>query len=518
MNLKITLYELLEKYVKGKIFIYEITDEKTPYLRKKIKLSMGILNERIVRCMDSFNKLSDLRLKESINLYQNGIIKLENRFYYYNVENFLVQEYSKEQAIKTTVTLKKIDNLKIIGNDIFEVKDEKGYNILNLDFGFFNYFPESVDKINYIFDWSTNERSWETLNYIILYKNERRCCYSFIEEKYIELPKINFEEILDISENLDTMIIKDNNKIELFYHGEKKLETDKFIQRRGKLYFFEIKNRNKIFNEKGEEIKKGFKVISHLPNNLSEKVIILENTTNHTKKILVFDDEFEKFWFRKENVYNLGNKILILYKDEVITVLNLENKFYEIDNSKKKSIKILQTEPLKKSNFKIEILEIPYQIERGKFYYTNDLGYKKEYTKSYLINLNERGFKRFYLKELEERKYDITNEREKKANYKNQKIEKIFLEKSENSILGMNLFLCIIYKFESIEKEKLKIRYETYREKHFFQYNKEEGINRTEYGEENEYFNLIHNKSDLENLENELPSEVLLYLEKIIKH
>lgn len=517
MSLEITLYNLIEKYVKNEIYIYELNKKEEDFpIRKKIKISMGILGENISKYMSFLNKLYDSELDEYINLYQNGIIKWEDNFYYYNVENFLVEKYSKEQAIKTTLILKKIDNLKIVGNDIFEVKDEKGYNILDLDFGFSDYFPEPVDKIDYIFDWSTNEKSWDTLNYAIIYKNNQRACFSFIEEKMVELPEIKLKKIFDISEDMDTLVIE-NNKVELYYQGKKELEVDSFIQRRGKFYFFEIKNRIKIFNEKGKEVKKGFKVISCLPNNLSEKIIVLENTSNHKKNLLIFEDDFKDFLFREEDMYNLGNKIFILYKDEITTVLNLENKIFIMENIKKKSIKILKTEPLRKSNLKLEILEIPYQIERGKFYYTDDLGYKKEYTKFYLINLNERGFKKFYLKELEESKYDITNEREKKENYKNQKIEKIFLEKSEYGILGMNLFFCMIYKFEYMENEKLKIRYETYREKYFFQYDKEEGVNRTEHGEENEYFNLIHNKSDLKKLENKLPEEVLLYLEKIVK-
>ena len=514
--MEIMLYSLIEEYVKNNIYIYELNKNEEVSLRKKIKVSFGILNESISTIMDFFNKVAELDFEEYITLYQNGILKQKENYYYYYLKKDLEEEREipKEEALNTKIYLKKIENLKVIGTDIFEIKVEGGYNILSLEHSIFSfYFTNPVNKIDYVFSWNNNEKSWETLNYIVLYKKDKNICYSFIEEKQIKLPKIKFDEILDISENTDTIVLKSNNKIKLYFQGNEVLIAENFIQRRGNFYFFKIKNIVKIFNERGDQIKKGFKVISTLPNKLTEKVIILENTSNHKKNLLIFEENFKCFSFEEKLFYDL-KKIFVFPKKGKVDILNLENRKYTLNNMLGKAPKLLKFEPIEKSNLKLDILEIPYQIERGKFYYTDaeEKIYKTEYTKEYLINLKENGFKVFYLKEMSTNKFNIYEDRGEKEKYENKKIEKIFLEKSENSLIGINLFFCIIYKIEYIENNKLIFFYETFRKKYFFNYNKEKGIDRTREDRINEYYNLIKNKENLDNLENKLPLKIVDYL------
>ena len=322
--------------------------------------------------------------------------------------------------------------------------------------------------------------------------------------------------MLDISEDSKTLIIKNNNKIELFYQGEKKLIFNEFVRRINNFYFLKIKHIINIFNEKGEKLEKEFKVCFTKQVILNQKIIVLKNTKTHKVKLLIFSDDFKNYFYLKE-IINLKDRIFVKKNRETVTIFNLQNKTIKLKNVKPKAIKIINLEPLENSNLKIDILEIPYQIKRGKFYETEDTNYKKEYTKLYLVDLKEKGFKKFYLEVNEKSIYKINIKREKKQEYKNKKIEKIFLEKSDRCILGINLFFLVIYRIEKIENNKLKKFYETYREKYFFKYEDEEGMETTLRKEENEYYNRIYKREDLDNLENEIPQKVKEYLQKILK-
>lgn len=485
MDQKIKVYDLIKDYIPGTVTIYEIEldNQEIKYVtdRKKIKLSMGFVNENITLVMKGLN-LSGGDYDENIVLYQNGILEKEKVFYYYNVEKNITEmktTFSKEEALNTEISLQKINFIKVIGEDIFETKNKNKFNILNLNLGLNYYFPESVEKIEYIFSWEKKEKSWKTLTYIIITKDNQKVCYENFEKKLFKLeinfPNIEFENVLYISENKNNIIIETKDSIILYYEGKEVLKANKFIQRRGNFYFFEIKNRIKIFYETGEEVKKGFKVISTLSNKLTEKIIILSNTSTHKKVILKFDDKFENFSIEREKFYSLKNdRVFVLRKEGVTNILNLEGKSIEIQYNKKlKGIKYLKLDSLRESNLKIDILEIPYKISRGKFNQhdenTNSI-YKEEYTKSYLVDLKERGFGIFYLEELEEGKYDIYREKEKKNYYKNKKIEKIFLEESRYTFVDILLYFYIIYRLEYIKDNKLKIAYETFRQKHHIQF------------------------------------------------
>lgn len=508
MDFEITLSNLIEKYMNGSIYIYGFGEDIFLSYRKKIKTSN----------MDEY-------------IYQNGILKWEdNNTCYYTLKEKIEdekKEYSEKEALNIKVYLKILENIKVIGTDIFEIHQNNKINILNLDFGLNYVLSEPVEKINYIFSWDSIKKSFETLNYIIIYKNNEVFCYNvvknnenfyynFIENKEIDLSKIKIEEVLDISEDSKTLIIKNNNKIELFYQGEKKLIFNEFIRRINNFYFLKIKDIINIFNEKGEKLEKEFKVCFVEQVILSQKIIVLKNTKTHKVKLLIFSDDFKNYFYLKE-IINLKNRIFVKKNREAVTIFNLQNKTIKLKNVKPKAIKIISLKTLENSNLKIDILEIPYQIKRGKFYETENINYKEEYAKLYLVDLNERGFRKFYLEADKKSIYDINIEREKKQEYKNKKIEKIFLEKSERGIFGINLFFLVIYRIEKIENNKLKKIYETYREKYFFEYEDEEGIETTLIKEENEYYNKIYKKEDLCNLENEIPQKAKEYLQKILK-
>lgn len=521
MDFKITLYQLVEKYVKGEICIYELNKENSIFQRKKIKISMGIINKEILTIKQWLINDVELPFNDYIVFYQNGILKKKEDFYYYNVEEKLEEnekEYFREEALNIKINLKKIENLRVIGRDIFEIEEKNKINILNLKYGLNSYFPKPVKKINYIFSYNSIEKSWDTLNYMVVYQDNENICYNFLENRQIiKLPKIEYDEVVDISENSETLIIKNDDKVELFYQGEKKLIFDRFIQRIKNFYFLETKNKIKIYNEKGEQLEKGFKVISTFPIKLNQRIIVLKNTKTHRVELLIFDEEFKNYFLFKEKFYNLENKVFIQEKEEGVIVFNLENKKIELKNVNSKAIKLVKVDTLKESNLKLDFLEVPYKIERGKFYYTDSEKYKKEYTKLYLINLNEIGLKELYLESDENLKYDIETEREKKANYRNEKIEKIFLERSDRVLSGIYYLLFVIYKIESMENNKLKKSYITYRCKYLYEYTEKKIIDCTNYGEDNEYYNLISNREDLDNLENDIPQEIKEYLQKIIK-
>lgn len=507
MDFEITLSNLIEEYMNGSIDIYGLGDDVFLSYRKRIKTSN----------IDYY-------------IYQNGILTWEDNYYYYTLKEKIEDEKkdcSEEEALNIKVYLKMLENIKVIGTDIFEIHQNNKINILNLDFGLNYILSEPVEKINYIFSWASIKRRFETLNYVIIYKNNEVFCYNvvknnesfyynFIENKEIELYKIKIEEVLDISEDSKTLIIKNNNKIELFYQGEKKLIFNEFVRRINNFYFLKIKHIINIFNEKGEKLEKEFKVCFTKQVILNQKIIVLKNTKTHKVKLLIFSDDFKNYFYLKE-IINLKDRIFVKKNRETVTIFNLQNKTIKLKNVKPKAIKIINLEPLENSNLKIDILEIPYQIKRGKFYETEDTNYKKEYTKLYLVDLKEKGFKKFYLEVDEKSIYKINIKREKKQEYKNKKIEKIFLEKSDRCILGINLFFLVIYRIEKIENNKLKKFYETYREKYFFKYEDEEGMETTLRKEENEYYNRIYKREDLDNLENEIPQKVKEYLQKILK-
>ena len=581
---KISLEEMYQMYIKGKIEIYEAKSKNIKNIKNDNRnffiLSKKIMEESQAQLFfKSYNK--DLFIKD------RGILQYNNKYFYYIIEisRENLENLDREIAINTPVYLEKINNLNIIGEDIFEIKNGENFNILKLKTGFEEYFSETVENIQYIFLSESDRKNWNTLKYIILTIDGKNICYKNLDGELlkIELPQINFDKIIDISVDSQNLVVQDKDKVKLYFRDKEVLIADEFIQVRGKVYFFKKKNTNKIFDNFGKEIKKGFKVLSTLPNKVTERIIVLENTKSHKKAILIFSENFKKCSLIEEKIYILKEKIVVDYNDfaskNKIKILNLEGKSIVLKNVEPKAPRLLEVEPLHNNELNVNLIIIPVLEERGTFYYKEDCN-KTFYSNMFLVNIKEIGFKKFYLIPPKDISFDITKvdedelekEIEKKNRYYNKKIKKVFLEKSERGIYGINLFFCFIYEIEFWEK-KLKKYYETFRVKLFYEQNIKENnfeeIDRTEYQEsqskkkallifegktdeleieverENEYYNLIQNREDLEKIKklsyeeieiisnlqdqspnknkvssickNELPEKVLEYLDKIIK-
>lgn len=585
---KISLEEMYQMYIKGKIEIYEAKSKNIKNIKNDNRnffiLSKKIMEESQAQLFfKSYNK--DLFIKD------RGILQYNNKYFYYIIEisRENLENLDREIAINTPVYLEKINNLNIIGEDIFEIKNGENFNILKLKTGFEEYFSETVENIQYIFLSESDRKNWNTLKYIILTIDGKNICYKNLDGELskIELPQINFDKIIDISVDSQNLVVQDKDKVKLYFRDKEVLIADEFIQVRGKVYFFKKKNTNKIFDNFGKEIKKGFKVLSTLPNKVTERIIVLENTKSHKKAILLFSENFKKHSLIEEKIYILKEKIVVDYNDftskNKIKILNLEGKSIVLKNVEPKAPRLLEVEPLHNNELNVNLIIIPVLEERGTFYYKEDCN-KTFYSNMFLVNIKEIGFKKFYLIPPKDISFDITKvdedelekEIEKKNRYYNKKIKKVFLEKSERGIYGINLFFCFIYEIEFWEK-KLKKYYETFRVKLFYEQNIEENnfeeIDRTEYQgsqskkkallifegktdeleieveRENEYYNLIQNREDLEKIKklsyeeieiisnlqdqspnknkvknkvssickNELPEKVLEYLDKIIK-
>lgn len=581
---KISLEEMYQMYIKGKIEIYEAKSKNIKNIKNDNRnffiLSKKIMEESQAQLFfKSYNK--DLFIKD------RGILQYNNKYFYYIIEisRENLENLDREIAINTPVYLEKINNLNIIGEDIFEIKNGENFNILKLKTGFEEYFSETVENIQYIFLSESDRKNWNTLKYIILTIDGKNICYKNLDGELlkIELPQINFDKIIDISVDSQNLVVQDKDKVKLYFRDKEVLIADEFIQVRGKVYFFKKKNTNKIFDNFGKEIKKGFKVLSTLPNKVTERIIVLENTKSHKKAILLFSENFNKCSLIEEKIYILKEKIVVDYNDfaskNKIKILNLEGKSIVLKNVEPKAPRLLEVEPLHNNELNVNLIIIPVLEERGTFYYKEDCN-KTFYSNMFLVNIKEIGFKKFYLIPPKDISFDITKvdedelekEIEKKNRYYNKKIKKVFLEKSERGIYGINLFFCFIYEIEFWEK-KLKKYYETFRVKLFYEQNIKENnfeeIDRTEYQEsqskkkallifegktdeleieverENEYYNLIQNREDLEKIKklsyeeieiisnlqdqspnknkvssickNELPEKVLEYLDKIIK-
>lgn len=581
---KISLEEMYQMYIKGKIEIYEAKSKNIKNIKNDNRnffiLSKKIMEESQAQLFfKSYNK--DLFIKD------RGILQYNNKYFYYIIEisRENLENLDREIAINTPVYLEKINNLNIIGEDIFEIKNGENFNILKLKTGFEEYFSETVENIQYIFLSESDRKNWNTLKYIILTIDGKNICYKNLDGELskIELPQINFDKIIDISVDSQNLVVQDKDKVKLYFRDKEVLIADEFIQVRGKVYFFKKKNTNKIFDNFGKEIKKGFKVLSTLPNKVTERIIVLENTKSHKKAILLFSENFNKRSLIEEKIYILKEKIVVDYNDfaskNKIKILNLEGKSIVLKNVEPKAPRLLEVEPLHNNELNVNLIIIPVLEERGTFYYKEDCN-KTFYSNMFLVNIKEIGFKKFYLIPPKDISFDITKvdedelekEIEKKNRYYNKKIKKVFLEKSERGIYGINLFFCFIYEIEFWEK-KLKKYYETFRVKLFYEQNIKENnfeeIDRTEYQEsqskkkallifegktdeleieverENEYYNLIQNREDLEKIKklsyeeieiisnlqdqspnknkvssickNELPEKVLEYLDKIIK-
>ncbi len=581
---KISLEEMYQMYIKGKIEIYEAKSKNIKNIKNDNRnffiLSKKIMEESQAQLFfKSYNK--DLFIKD------RGILQYNNKYFYYIIEisRENLENLDREIAINTPVYLEKINNLNIIGEDIFEIKNGENFNILKLKTGFEEYFSETVENIQYIFLSESDRKNWNTLKYIILTIDGKNICYKNLDGELlkIELPQINFDKIIDISVDSQNLVVQDKDKVKLYFRDKEVLIADEFIQVRGKVYFFKKKNTNKIFDNFGKEIKKGFKVLSTLPNKVTERIIVLENTKSHKKAILIFSENFKKCSLIEEKIYILKEKVVVDYNDftskNKIKILNLEGKSIVLKNVEPKAPRLLEVEPLHNNELNVNLIIIPVLEERGTFYYKEDCN-KTFYSNMFLVNIKEIGFKKFYLIPPKDISFDITKvdedelekEIEKKNRYYNKKIKKVFLEKSERGIYGINLFFCFIYEIEFWEK-KLKKYYETFRVKLFYEQNIKENnfeeIDRTEYQEsqskkkallifegktdeleieverENEYYNLIQNREDLEKIKklsyeeieiisnlqdqspnknkvssickNELPEKVLEYLDKIIK-
>lgn len=581
---KISLEEMYQMYIKGKIEIYEAKSKNIKNIKNDNRnffiLSKKIMEESQAQLFfKSYNK--DLFIKD------RGILQYNNKYFYYIIEisRENLENLDREIAINTPVYLEKINNLNIIGEDIFEIKNGENFNILKLKTGFEEYFSETVENIQYIFLSESDRKNWNTLKYIILTIDGKNICYKNLDGELlkIELPQINFDKIIDISVDSQNLVVQDKDKVKLYFRDKEVLIADEFIQVRGKVYFFKKKNTNKIFDNFGKEIKKGFKVLSTLPNKVTERIIVLENTKSHKKAILIFSENFKKCLLIEEKIYILKEKVVVDYNDftskNKIKILNLEGKSIVLKNVEPKAPRLLEVEPLHNNELNVNLIIIPVLEERGTFYYKEDCN-KTFYSNMFLVNIKEIGFKKFYLIPPKDISFDITKvdedelekEIEKKNRYYNKKIKKVFLEKSERGIYGINLFFCFIYEIEFWEK-KLKKYYETFRVKLFYEQNIKENnfeeIDRTEYQEsqskkkallifegktdeleieverENEYYNLIQNREDLEKIKklsyeeieiisnlqdqspnknkvssickNELPEKVLEYLDKIIK-
>ena len=581
---KISLEEMYQMYIKGKIEIYEAKSKNIKNIKNDNRnffiLSKKIMEESQAQLFfKSYNK--DLFIKD------RGILQYNNKYFYYIIEisRENLENLDREIAINAPVYLEKINNLNIIGEDIFEIKNGENFNILKLKTGFEEYFSETVENIQYIFLSESDRKNWNTLKYIILTIDGKNICYKNLDGELlkIELPQINFDKIIDISVDSQNLVVQDKDKVKLYFRDKEVLIADEFIQVRGKVYFFKKKNTNKIFDNFGKEIKKGFKVLSTLPNKVTERIIVLENTKSHKKAILIFSENFKKCSLIEEKIYILKEKVVVDYNDftskNKIKILNLEGKSIVLKNVEPKAPRLLEVEPLHNNELNVNLIIIPVLEERGTFYYKEDCN-KTFYSNMFLVNIKEIGFKKFYLIPPKDISFDITKvdedelekEIEKKNRYYNKKIKKVFLEKSERGIYGINLFFCFIYEIEFWEK-KLKKYYETFRVKLFYEQNIKENnfeeIDRTEYQEsqskkkallifegktdeleieverENEYYNLIQNREDLEKIKklsyeeieiisnlqdqspnknkvssickNELPEKVLEYLDKIIK-
>lgn len=592
---KISLEEMYQMYIKGKIEIYEAKSKNIKNIKNdnrnffmvpkeitgetQVSILVFIFSQGL---LPGFSKYFD----QELFINDRGILQYDNSYFYYIIEisRENLENLDREIAINTPVYLEKINNLNIIGEDIFEIKNGENFNILKLQIGFEEYFSEPVENIQYIFLSESDRKNWNTLKYIILTIDGKNICYKNLDGELskIELPQINFDKIIDISVNSQNLVVQDEDKVKLYFRDKEVLIADEFIQVRGKVYFFKKKNTNKIFDNFGKEIKKGFKVISALPNKVTERIIVLGNTKNHKKAILIFSKDFKKRSLIEEKIYILKEKIVVDYNDfaskNKIRILNLEGKSIVLKNVEPKAPRLLEVEPLHNNELNVDLIEIPVLNKRGKLYNTEKDCDKNFYSSMFLVNIKEIGFKKFYLIPPKDINFDITKvdelkkEIEKKNRYYNKKIKKVFLEKSEQGIYGINLFFCFIYEIEFWEK-KLKKYYETFRVKLFYEQNIKENnfeeIDRTEYQEsqskkkallifegktdeleievdgENEYYNLIQNREDLEKIKklsyeeieiennfqdqspnknkvssickNELPEKILEYLEKIIK-
>ena len=166
----------------------------------------------------SYNK--DLFIKD------RGILQYNNKYFYYIIEisRENLKNLDREIAINTPVYLEKINNLNIIGEDIFEIKNGENFNILKLQIGFEEYFSEPVENIQYIFLSESDRKNWNTLKYIILTIDGKNICYKNLDGELskIELPQINFDKIIDISVDSQNLVVQ--IKIKLNYI----LETKKF--------------------------------------------------------------------------------------------------------------------------------------------------------------------------------------------------------------------------------------------------------------------------------------------------
>ena len=587
---KISLEEMYQMFIKGKIEIYEAKLKNIKNIKNDNR-NFFILSKKIMGEIQAqlFLKLYD----EDLFINDRGILQYDNSYFYYIIETSRenLKHLDREIAINTSVYLEKINNLNIIGEDIFEIKNGENFNILKLQKGFEEYFSEPVENLQYIFSAESDRKNWNTLKYLILTIDGKKICYKNIggELSKIELPQINFDKIIDISVDSQNLVVQDKDKVKLYFRDKEVLTADEFIQVRGKVYFFKKKNINKIFDNFGKEIKKGSKVISALPNKVTERIIVLENTKSHKKAILIFSEDFKKRSLIEEKIYILKEKIVVDYNDfaskNKIKILNLEGKSIVLKNVEPKAPRLLEVEPLYNNELNVDLIEIPILNKRGKIYYsTNEKDCdKKFYSNMFLVNIKEIGFKKFYIIPSKDINFDITKvdelekEIEKKNRYYNKKIKKVFLEKSERGIYGINLYFCFIYEIEYWDK-KLKKYYETFRGKLFYKENvkgnnfeeidekefhandtiikieishskenseKGEGDIQTRIEFGNKYYNLIRNKDELEEIKklsykeiekinsseeqfsnknkissickSELPEKVLGYLDKIIK-
>lgn len=239
---KISLEEMYQMFIKGKIEIYEAKLKNIKNIKNDNR-NFFILSKKIMGEIQAqlFLKLYD----EDLFINDRGILQYDNSYFYYIIETSRenLKHLDREIAINTSVYLEKINNLNIIGEDIFEIKNGENFNILKLQKGFEEYFSEPVENLQYIFSAESDRKNWNTLKYLILTIDGKKICYKNIggELSKIELPQINFDKIIDISVDSQNLVVQDKDKVKLYFRDKEVLTADEFIQVRGKVYFFKKK-------------------------------------------------------------------------------------------------------------------------------------------------------------------------------------------------------------------------------------------------------------------------------------
>ncbi|MBS9775964.1 MAG: hypothetical protein KGV57_02610, partial [Fusobacterium sp.] len=327
-------------------------------------------------------KFKEGLIDDEYYLYRKGFLKKKGKIYLYNLKKLPSKD---NLSFASTINLKREENICIEGMDIFMKKIKNKWNIIKLKNKSEMYLEKEVDKIEYFYsdidlkgDREIMEfiypnielkKRWQTLEYIVTYNEEERKLYKVErrELKEINLEKIGRGKIIFISKDADTIILEKDNKVSLWNKGEKKLEADKFKMQINNNYLFEKKGKINLFDEKGKKRRKS-KVLDPIKN-----VVVMEDTNNHKKEILYFDEERDDYIYQKIK-YSLKNKVYIIETEEEdqTVFINRYGKKIVIEGKLGKSPKYISTESVGKKNQSLGLIEYFRIIKRKALYYFGD--------------------------------------------------------------------------------------------------------------------------------------------------